>query len=107
MSNNQGFDRVRPRAEASDRTVGLIDGETQVPDSEGKRALFSSEPAPPTLGSVAMVCSKCGTRSVVSWSRALRLAFPSVPALVPGNGVRVWMRCRTCSERAWVDLSLS
>ena len=107
MSSNPSFDRVRPRSEESDRTVGLVDGTSQVPDREGKRALFSSEPAPPTLGSVAMVCSRCETRSVVSWSRALRLAFPSVPALVPGNGIRVWMRCGTCERRAWVDLSLS
>lgn len=106
MSNKPTFDRVRPRSEESDRPIG-VDGEGQVPDREGKRALFSSEPAPPTLGSVAMVCSGCGTRSVVSWSRALRLALPSVPALVPGSGVRVWMRCRTCNQRAWVDLSLS
>lgn len=86
--------------------MGLVDGEVKVPDREGKRALFSSEPAPPTLGSVAMVCTRCETRSVVSWSRALRLTFPSVPALVPGTGMRVWMRCQSCHQRAWVELSL-
>jgi hypothetical protein len=107
MSNNPSFDRVRPRSKQTDRTVGFVDGESQIPDREGKRALFSSEPAPPTLGSVAMVCNRCETRSVLSWSRALRLAFPSVPALVPGNGVRVWMRCGTCERRSWVDLSLN
>ena len=100
------LDRVRPRSQEPERVVGMVDGEVRVPDREGKRALFSNEAAPPTLGSVSMSCLRCDTRSVVSWSKALKLTFPSVPALVPGAGVRVWMRCQTCHERAWVDLSL-
>lgn len=101
------FDRVRPRsADAADERIIVIDGEVRVPDREGKRALFSNEPEPPSLGSVAMTCTRCEARSVVSWGRALRLAFPSVPALVPGSGVRVWLRCPTCQQRSWVDLSL-
>lgn len=100
------FDRVRPRTGAAEERIGLVDGEIRVPDREGKRALFSGEPEPPTLGSVAITCTRCDARSVVPWGKALRLAFPSVPALVPGAGVRVWMRCRTCRHRTWNVLSL-
>ena len=103
----QTFDRVRPRtADAGDERIIVVDGEVRVPDREGKRALFSSEPEPPSLGSVAMTCTSREARSVVSWTRALRLAFPSVPALVPGSGVRIWIKCPTCEERSWIDLSL-
>lgn len=110
------FDRVRPRTGSTDRgstrpsdsegRLGMVDGEIRVPDREGKRALFSGEPEPPTLGSVAITCTRCEARSVVPWGKALRLAFPSVPALVPGAGVRIWMRCRTCRNRTWNVLSL-
>ncbi len=104
---SETFDRVRPRtARASDEQIIVIDGEVRVPDREGKRALFSSEPEPPSLGSIAMTCTRCEARSVVSWAQALRLAFPSVPALVPGSGVRLWLKCPTCRDRSWVDLSL-
>jgi hypothetical protein len=104
MSTSANFDRVRPRSD-SDSSFGLVDG-VRVPDREGKRALFTSESAPPALGAVSLTCTRCETRSVVSWSKALRLAFPSVPAVVPGSGIRIWMRCASCDERAWVDLSL-
>lgn len=103
----QTFDRVRPRtADQADERIIVIDGEVRVPDREGKRALFSSEPEPPSLGSIAMTCTRCEARSVVSWSRALRMAFPSVPALLPGAGARIWIKCPTCQRRSWVDLSL-
>lgn len=47
---SETFDRVRPRtARASDEQIIVIDGEVRVPDREGKRALFSSEPEPPSL----------------------------------------------------------
>ena len=104
--SSHAFDRVRPRHADDSSAIEIVNGEVRVPDREGKRALFSEAPEPPTFGSVAMTCTKCEARSVVSWTRALRLVFPSVPALVPGSGVRLWLKCPTCSERAWVDLSL-
>ncbi len=62
---SETFDRVRPRtARASDEQIIVIDGEVRVPDREGKRALFSSEPEPPSLGSIAMTCTRCEARSV-------------------------------------------
>lgn len=100
------FDRVRPRSATPADRYAAPDGDLRVPDREGKRALFSGEPEPPTLGSVAITCTRCEARSVVPWGKALRMAFPSVPALVPGSGMRVWMRCRTCRHRTWNELSL-
>lgn len=105
MSSSTSFDRVRPRA-LSEPESPLVDGEVRVPDREGKRALFSDAPEPPTFGSIAITCTRCEARSVVGWTRALRLAFPSVPALVPGTGMRVWMRCPTCQHRSWNVLSV-
>lgn len=102
----QSFDRVRPRTEAGDDRIVVIDGEVRVPDRDGKRALFSSEPEPPSFGSVAITCTRCDARSVVSWGAALKLAFPSIPALVPGTGVRVWLKCPACRRRSWSVVSL-
>ena len=100
------FDRVRRRnLEERDRIVE--NGEVRVPDREGKRALFSAAPEPPTFGSVAITCTKCECRSVVSWSGALKLAFPSIPAVAPGSGVRMWLKCPACRQRSWVGLSLT
>ena len=99
------FDRVRPRN--LDEKESLLDeGRLRVPDREGKRALFSDAPEPPTFGSVAITCTKCDSRSVLSWSSALRLAFPSVPAVAPGSGVRLWLKCPSCSQRSWTEVSL-
>lgn len=99
-----GFDRVRPRTTgAGARTTA---GTTTVNDREGKRALFSEVSVPPSMGSVALRCEKCGTRSVVTWARAVKLALPSVPAVVPGSGVRNFMRCPSCSQRSWLSVSV-
>ncbi len=99
------FDRVRPRN--LDEKESLLDeGRLRVPDREGKRALFSDAPEPPTFGSVAITCTKCDSRSVLSWSSALRLAFPSVPAVAPGSGVRLWLKCPSCRQRSWTEVSL-
>lgn len=107
MRKEQSFDRVRPRSnDPADDRITVVDGEVRIPDREGKRALFSEAPEPPTFGSVALCCTKCDTRSVVSWAKAVRLALPGVPALVPGSGVRVWMKCPACRQRAWVDMSV-
>jgi ribosomal protein S27AE len=95
----QSFDRVRPRA------AGAA-GRAKTTDREGKRALFSEVAAPPSAGSVALDCSKCGARSVVSMATLWRVAFPAVPAVVPGHGVRANMKCPACGERSWLTVSL-
>ena len=99
------FDRVRPR-NLDEKESLLEEGRLRVPDREGKRALFSDAPEPPTFGSVAITCTKCDSRSVLSWSSALRLAFPSVPAVAPGSGVRLWLKCPSCRQRSWTEVSL-
>lgn len=99
-STGQSFDRLRPRDAASGS------GPAPATDREGKRALFSEIAEPPATGSVALLCSKCETRSVVSMTTVLRVAFPAVPAVVPGQGLKVNMKCPTCGERNWVSVSL-
>lgn len=98
-SADQSFDRVRPR-EASGA------GRAKTTDREGKRALFSEVAAPPTAGSVALDCSRCDARSVVSMAALVRISFPAVPAVVPGRGVRANMKCPACQERSWLTLSM-
>lgn len=95
----QSFDRLRPRDAASGS------GHAPATDREGKRALFSEVAEPPSPGSVALVCSKCGVRSVVSMTSVLRVAFPAVPAVVPGHGVKANMKCPSCGERNWMTVS--
>jgi hypothetical protein len=95
----QSFDRVRPR----DPEAG---GPAPTTDREGKRALFSEVEAPPTAGSVALTCSKCEARSVVSVAMMWRVAFPAVPAVIPGQGFRANMKCPACGERNWMAVSL-
>jgi hypothetical protein len=71
-------------------------------DPQGKRALFSDEIQPPSVGSVALHCTKCDTRSVVSVLQAARVATPLVYIPAPGRSDRVWMKCPACSSRSWV-----
>jgi len=96
----QSFDRVRPR----DAAAGA--GQATTTDREGKRALFSEVAAPPTTGSVALVCGKCDARSVVSVAALWRRGLPAVPAVVPGQGFRANMKCPACGERSWLMVSL-
>jgi hypothetical protein len=93
-----GFDRLRPRTPSAPRPG--------VPDSEGKRALFSAEEAAPPFGSVTIACSSCGEHSVVGLGQAVRLALPSVhlPFLRPAPWS--WMRCPACGGMHWVDVTV-
>lgn len=97
--SGQSFDRLRPR----DAATG---GQATTTDREGKRALFSEMAAPPATGSVALLCSRCDARSVVSMAAILRLSFPAVPAVIPGQGLRANMKCPACGERNWMTVSL-
>jgi hypothetical protein len=98
-ATGQSFDRLRPRDAAAA-------GQAKTTDREGKRVLFSEVAAPPTAGSVALACSKCDARSVVSMATVLRVCFPAVPAVVPGQGFRANMKCPACGERSWLTVSL-
>lgn len=99
-ASGQSFDRLRPR-DASGAA-----GPAVTRDREGKRALFSELAEPPAAGSVALTCSRCDARSVVSLATVLRVAFPAVPAVLPRQGFRANMKCPACSERSWLAVSL-
>lgn len=99
-ATGQSFDRLRPRDAASGS------GPAPATDREGKRALFSEIAEPPATGSVALVCGKCDSRSVVSMTTVVRVAFPAVPAIIPGQGLKVNMKCASCGERSWMAVSL-
>lgn len=73
-------------------------------DPQGKRSLFSDEVAPPALGSVALECSTCQVRSVVSFVQATKLALPSLYLPTPGRVDQVWMKCPACRKRNWMKV---
>lgn len=75
-------------------------------DPQGKRSLFSDEIAPPAVGSVALHCTRCDARSVVSMVQAAKLALPSLYLPAPGRTDRVWMKCPSCGARSWVRIRL-
>ena len=99
MTSSQ-FDRVRPRAPHAepDQTPLSI-------DTEGKRALFSTEPAMPAVGSVTVECSSCGATSVLSLAQAARALLPSVhlPRLRRHSS---FLRCPACHRWQWVRLGV-
>ena len=95
------FDRLRPRspmpAPASQATTGK--------DSQGKRLLYSQAPTVPSTGLV-VECSRCGERSVVSSTHAVRALIPSVHLPVLRRRYPSWARCPRCGKYAWVRLSI-
>ena len=99
-----GFDRLRRRsADPVEDVAGLAGA---VPDTDGKRALFSAAEQKPSFGSVTVVCSDCGQHSVVSARQALRLAVPSVHLPFLRSTPWSWMRCPACGRRTWVDVTI-
>ena len=109
------FDRVRPR-------TAPADGRPAMHDSEGKRALFSSsapEPDLPGVGSVQVECNRCGERTLLSPTAALRAAFPSlVLSLAVGRGDKestlgiarrrhgAFLRCPACGRASWARVTI-
>lgn len=75
-------------------------------DPQGKRALFSDDIQAPSVGSVALQCSRCDSRTVVSMVQAARLALPMLYVPTPGRTDRVWMKCPACSSRSWVRVRI-
>lgn len=99
-----GFDRLRRRAADPVDDLPVVTG--AVPDTDGKRALFSAAAQKPSFGSVSLTCSSCGERSVVSARQALRLATPSVHLPFVRSAPWSWMRCPACGRRTWVDVMI-
>ena len=77
-----------------------------VPDPQGKRALFSTEPAIPAAGSVVVDCPLCQEKTVLSLRQAVRASFPSLHLPVLRKGAASWMRCPACGRRGWLHASL-
>ena len=92
---SQTFDRVRTRT-ANEPGSPV--------DVQGKAALFSGAAAVPSLGNVAITCSRCHGASVVSYSQAARLSVPSLHLPLLRREYPTWMRCPACDERHWVRL---
>jgi hypothetical protein len=100
MTDQPGFDRLRPRAaEAPETTV-------RPSDPQGRRALYSVADQPPALGAVTVECSSCERTSVVTPRRLLGLAAPSVHLPLVKRGHPSWMRCPACGRRTWVRLGV-
>ena len=110
------FDRLRPRSAASG------DAGSTLHDSEGKRALFSSN-APdaelPSSGSVSVECSRCGEVTTMTPFAAMRAVIPSF-VLSIGLGRKdgdatlglvrrhygAFMRCPACGRGSWTRLTV-
>ncbi|MDQ6650181.1 MAG: hypothetical protein M3Z02_08705 [Actinomycetota bacterium] len=99
-----GFERLRRRRPGLEPTAA-VDVHSVV-DAEGKRALFSQAAPQPAAGSFLVECSRCGETSVLSASKALRAALPSVHVPLFRRGHASWMRCPACQRRSWVSLRL-
>ncbi len=97
------FDRIKPANSAS--TVAGPVVAARVDDVQGKRALFSGADQPPAIGSVALECTTCKRRSVVSYVRLLKLMTTGFFMPVPLAGQRAWVKCPACHHHAWVNVT--
>lgn len=97
------FDRIRPAPSVQRGDPAVT--EAREDDHQGKRVLFSGAAQPPSIGSVAIDCSRCKRRSVISFARLARLALPGVYLPIPGDSHRAWIRCPACDKRAWVSVA--
>lgn len=98
----------RPKPGTFDR-IRTSDEQRRPTDPLGKQALFSvseSTQSPPSLGSAAVECPKCGTRTVVSLPALVRMSATGVHAPMPKKGHRAWLKCPACGERAWMHVAI-
>ena len=95
------FDRIRPRDPNTTSAPPVTTAE-----ADGRRALFSTEPPIPAVGSVVVDCSTCGETSVIGMRQALRAALPSLHLPLLKKGHSSWMRCPACGLHTWVKLAL-
>ena len=99
------FDRIPRRGRAAEPLGEADAARGAASDHEGKRALFSGASQPPTTGSVAITCTRCGRRSVVSLLRLARLSVPGLHLPVVEDrrpAWKAWLTCPACRTRAWV-----
>lgn len=98
----QRFDRVRPRTPAAAPPVPAVT--RGAIDTEGRRALFSTEAPSPAFGSVSVSCSACHQTSVLTFRQAARMLLPSLHLPVVRRSYPSLMRCPSCSRLTWQRL---
>lgn len=102
-SGGPSFDRIKPANTAPAKVGPVVDA--RVDDVQGKRALFSGADQPPAIGSVALDCTRCDRRSVVSYVRLLKMMTTGFFVPMPVIGQRAWVKCPACQRHAWVNVS--
>ncbi len=98
------FDRIKPPPKATDAPVSAA--ASREDDQQGKRALFSNAQQPPAIGSVALECSRCNRRSVISYVRLAKMTMTGFHMPLPGVGHRAYLKCPACEQRSWVTVSM-
>jgi len=87
------FDRIgRPGARSTSRR-----------DDLGKEALYTTAPSAAPSTQVQLRCRRCRVPVGRSVLGALALCRP--PCLVDPVRRRLWTRCPTCGQRAWLEIS--
>ena len=102
-TSGPSFDRIKPANTNLPTTGPVVDARED--DVQGKRALCSGADQPPAIGSVALECSTCDRRSVVSYVRLLKMMTTGFFMPVPLVGQRAWVKCPACQHHAWVTVT--
>lgn len=102
-SGGPSFDRIKPANVGPPPAGPVVDA--RVDDVQGKRALFSGADQPPAIGSVALECTRCDRRSVVSYVRLLKMMTTGFFVPVPRVTQRAWLKCPACQHHAWVNVT--
>lgn len=71
-------------------------------DGLGKEALYSTAPTARPSPQVEVRCRRCDVRMGRSLLEVVRLLLP--PFLCDPVRRRLWTRCPSCGERAWLEL---
>lgn len=92
-TTSAAFDRIAtPGARSPRRRDGL-----------GKEALYTTAPSAAPSTQVQLRCRRCGVPMGRSVLGLLALCRP--PCLIDPVRRRVWTRCPTCGQRAWLEVS--
>jgi hypothetical protein len=95
--------RSRPTTSAAfDRVARPDPGAPRSRDGLGKEALYSTAPTSRPSPQVEMRCLRCDVRTGLSLLDVVRLLLP--PILCDPIRRRLWTRCPSCGERAWLEL---
>ncbi len=95
------FDRIKPASSKVSESAPITDA--RIDDVQGKRALYSGAHQPPAFGSVALECTKCSGRSVVSYVRLAKMMTTGF--FVPVVTTRAWVKCPACKDHTWCDVT--